>query len=265
MAAKFNVKYPLKDAPLKQLQETIQVMRKITYKTIMPIWLDGGSLIGWARHCGAIPYERDADFASWGHILGTDYDLPQQIIKSVDPPWYFIETFGLPWSGYELRLYNINLDWQVDFFFTSQDEEDKTQSYLGYHTFPGVYFIKLYYNTSIFSTVCSGEVLGQKIMVPCHYDALLTEEYGTGWSVPDETHFLKYQPRQHRTYWTEEEGFYAYQCLGRNQFDIRKFNHSNYKYTPKREKIPANLSQAYGNVINEYKAVCTRLRWNRTW
>jgi hypothetical protein len=264
LAAKHNKKYRLKGEPLNQLQETITVMRKITYKVLMPIWLDGGSLIGWARHCGAIPYELDADFASWGHIHRNSWELAEEIVKSVDPPWYFIETFGLPWAGYELRLYHTKLDWQVDFFFTTQDEEDNTQSYLGYHTFPGVYFYKLYYNSSIFSTVCSGEILGQKIMVPCHYNELLTEEYGPEWITPDEHHFLKYQPRQHRTYWPEEEGFYAYQCLGRDQFSIRKYDYSKYKYTTDREKTPANLSEPFGNVINEYKSVCTRLRWDRT-
>ena len=265
LAAKYDVKYALKDVALTQLQETIKVMRQITYKVQMPIWLDGGSLIGWARHCGAIPYELDADFASWGHLHGKDYDLAEQIVKAVQPPWYFIETFGLPWSGYELRLYHTQLDWQVDFFFTTQDEEDSTQSYLGYHTFPGVYFIKLYYNSSVFSTVCSGEILGHKIMIPCHYDELLTEEYGHEWVTPDENHFLKYQPRQHKTYWPEEEGFYAYQCLGRNQFNLRKFDYAKYKYTTDREKKPKKLNEAFGNVINEYKSVCTRLRWNRTW
>lgn len=263
-AKMYYKKYPQTPDSLARLHSTIDVMRQLIFTLKIPIWMDGGSLIGWARHCSCIPYERDADFASWSSILQNDYTLAEQIINGVTSPWYFIETFGMPWMGFELRLYNIQLDWQVDFFFTTQDEQNSTLSYLGYHNDPGVSFVKLYYENKIFETVCSGEVLGYKILVPCRYDLLLTGEYGKEWIVPDERHFLKYQPGQHRTYWTEEEGLHAYQCLGRNQFSIRKYNYTKFSYTPKREVAPGHVNENFREAIDLYKSTCTRLRWNRS-
>ena len=163
-----------------------------------------------------------------------------------------------------MRLYNVKLDWQVDLFFTTQDEEDKSQVYSGYHTFPGIYYVKVYYNKTIFDDICSAEVLGMKIHVPCDYDALLRTEYGEEWVTPDEHHFLKYQPRQHRTFWDEKEATSAYQCLGRNQFNIRdKFKYTDYKYRETKEHEPERKNQALEDAMEEYKSVCTRLRWDR--
>lgn len=211
-----------------------------------------------------MPYERDADFASDARFLGTDWSVPKEIQTSVKAPWYFIETFGLPWTSYEMRLYNVRLGWQVDLFFMTQDEEDESQVYSGYHTFPGVYYVKVYYNKTIFEHICSAEVLGMKVHVPCDYDALLVTEYGPEWVTPDEHHFLKYQKRQHRTYWDEKESVFAYQCLGRYQFDIRDtLKYSDYKYTLRKEKRPQRQNKALEQALAEYKSVCTRLRWDR--
>ena len=164
-----------------------------------------------------------------------------------------------------MRLYNIELGWQVDLFFTTQDEEDDKFFYTGYHTFPGIYFSKLYFEKKTFESVCSAEVFGRKIMVPCNYEQLLLAEYGEGWVKPDKKHFLKTSgARAHRSWWTEDESFYTYQCLGRNQFNVREFNFTSYIYRPEVREKPTQLSEPFKNVFNEYKAVCTRLRWNRT-
>ena len=51
----------------------------------------------------------DADFASWAEIHEDSYNLTNELYKDIKSPWYIIETFGLPWTSYELRLYNVNL------------------------------------------------------------------------------------------------------------------------------------------------------------
>ena len=163
-----------------------------------------------------------------------------------------------------MRLYHVQLGWQVDLFFMTQDEEDKSQVYSGYHTFPGIYHYKVYYNKTIFQDICSAEALGVKIMVPCDYESLLVTEYGPQWVTPDEHHFLIRQPRQHRTFWDESEATAAYQCLGRNQFDIRDtFHFSDYRYTHRRELQPQRENKALQNAMDEYKSTCTKLRWDR--
>ena len=52
LAAKHNKKYPLTGEPLVDLISTLEAIRNVTYHTLLPVWMDGGSLIGWARHCG---------------------------------------------------------------------------------------------------------------------------------------------------------------------------------------------------------------------
>lgn len=204
----------------------------------------------------AVPYERDADFASDARFLGTDWSVAKEIQVSVHSPWYFIETFGLPWTSYEMRLYNVRLGWQVDLFFMTQDEEDETQVYSGYHQFPGVYYTKIYYNKTLFDHICSAEVLGKKIHVPCNYEAVLETEYGPEWVTPDEHHFLIRQKRRHLTYWDQSESMFAFQCLGRQEFDIRdQFKYSDYKYSPQKEKRPQRENKAMRQALVSYKAV----------
>lgn len=148
-------------------------------------------------------------------------------------------------------------------FFTSDDEESNDEIYTGYHTFPGVYFIKLYFDKSIFKYLCSAEVFRRKILVPCKWEQLLLAEYGTEWVVPHYHHGLNVGKHGHREYWTEKETFYTYQCLGRHQFNPRPFNYTEYNYDPVVRRTETSFSQGFQHVINEYKAVCTRLRWNR--
>jgi hypothetical protein len=265
LANEHNKKYPLTGDALMALQSTIKAIRNVTYKVLLPVYLSSGSLIGWARHCGAVPYERDADFACHSKHLGTDWELAKEIVAAVTQPWYFIETFGLPWTSYEMRLYNVKLDWQVDLFFMTPDEEDETQVYFGYHTLPGIHYYKIYFNRTICDQICSAEVLGYKIHVPCLYELHLETEYGKEWVTPDEQHFVKNQPRQHQTFWNEKEATHAYQCLGRNQFPIRdKINVTDYKWTEMREKEPQRKNQALEDSMGEYESVCTHLRWDRT-
>lgn len=212
----------------------------------------------------AIVHERDADFASWADIHDNRYNLTNELIKSIKSPWYFIETFGLPWSAYELRLYNVKLGWQVDLFFMTQDELDPASVYSGYHTFPAVSYYKVYYQKSFFDKLCSGEIFGNKILVPCRYDDVLESEYGEKWVVPDPKHFLKSQSRTHRSGWAIGEAPYAYQCLGRYQFDVREMNYSNYKYDKEIHEKDTHFDQSVQDILNEYKHVCNHFRWDRT-
>jgi hypothetical protein len=86
--------------------------------------------------------------------LGTDWEVGKQIVDAVKAPWYFIEVFNLPLIAYEMRLSNAKLDWQVDLFFMTPDEEDETQVYFGYHPFPGIYFCKVYFNKTVCDRIC---------------------------------------------------------------------------------------------------------------
>jgi hypothetical protein len=65
-------------------------------------WLAGGTLLGWYRDCGIIPFTQDVDMAVWAH----EYEprvkrhfMGNKIVRV----W---GTLGLMNDSYELRLYN---------------------------------------------------------------------------------------------------------------------------------------------------------------
>ena len=65
-------------------------------------WLAGGTLLGWYRDCGIIPFTQDVDMAVWSHEFETKikrHFLGNPIVRV----W---GTLGLYNDSYELRLYN---------------------------------------------------------------------------------------------------------------------------------------------------------------
>jgi hypothetical protein len=230
LAAKYEKDNQISNMTAARLKASIELIRKMVYNVTIPLWLSGGSLIGWARHCGTIEFDRDADISSWSHLNNNGYELTEELINSVDRPWRFFRLLGLPWMGYELKLWHDDLNWQMDLFFMTPDEEGNSSSYVGYHG--SDYFYKIYYNSSSFFDICSAEVLGMKIMVPCLYEEALIPDYGSEWNVPDynNTKFMKYQPRVHTTHWREEEAPYVLQDIDWNVSKILKFDYSKFKY-----------------------------------
>ena len=128
----------------------------------------------------------------------------------------------------------------------------------------------------MFKEICSAELYGNKILVPCRYDEILTREYGEGWIKPDKHHFLKSAGKQ--VFWSERKFLmfklyndlshyhyvahvpYAYQCLGKNQLSLRdyKFDEHNKDIYGKSK---AHGRQSLKDLVELYKSVCNRLRW----
>ena len=52
LAEKWKKEYPSEAKVTQQTKETVDTMRKLMKVNSVPIFLDGGSMIGWARHCG---------------------------------------------------------------------------------------------------------------------------------------------------------------------------------------------------------------------
>lgn len=51
LAKKWAAKYSLNSKVENKLNETLAIMRHLIFDVHVPIWMDGGSLLGWARHC----------------------------------------------------------------------------------------------------------------------------------------------------------------------------------------------------------------------
>lgn len=156
------------------------------------------------------------------------------------------------------------------------DHDNNIRLFTGYHTFAGVYFYKYAYDKTFFNEICSAELYGRKIMgnsncnsyldvtyltpfpVPCEYNSVLTREYGKEWITPDKHHFLR-SPGE-VVYWAESQTYYAYQCLGKNQFDIR-----NYTFDEHNEQMfgmkEQHDQQSIKDQAEAYKTACNYLRW----
>jgi hypothetical protein len=73
-------------------------------------WLAGGTLLGWYRDCGIIPFTTDLDIGIWAH----EYDKKIKIKFIKDKKLPLVLNFGFINDSYELRL--LNQDAQIDIF-----------------------------------------------------------------------------------------------------------------------------------------------------
>jgi phosphorylcholine metabolism protein LicD len=82
-------------------------------------WLAGGTLLGWYRNCGIIPYTHDVDFAIW-------FDEYDQSVKNhfeKNETVKLIKEFGTLNDSYELRL--VDMKYSYDIFITYKIGKEK--------------------------------------------------------------------------------------------------------------------------------------------
>ena len=61
----------------------------------------------------------------------------------------------------------------------------------------------------MFESICSADLLGHKVMVPCNYRGILNAEYGANWVKPDRQSSLRTYGDQ--IYWSSHFATYSYQ------------------------------------------------------
>jgi hypothetical protein len=88
-------------------------------------WLAGGTLLGWYRDCGIIPFTQDVDMAVWAH----EYEprvkrhfMGNKIVRV----W---GTLGLMNDSYELRLYNDLFTFDMFLVYKSTNKSDQWCGY----------------------------------------------------------------------------------------------------------------------------------------
>ena len=147
-------------------------------------------ILGWYRDCGIIPHTTDVDYA----MFIEDYELELRRAFQGRKSIRLVKSFGIDNEALELRFHDDFF--QADLFFLYK--QNLSHMYMGYHSNTGYYrystIFKLHNNLllifylrqwyTIFSEVCSGDLLGLKILVPCEPNNILTQDYGTNWSIP---------------------------------------------------------------------------------
>lgn len=155
---------------IKHISETLES----NYKHY---WLAGGTLLGWYRDCGIIPFTQDVDMAVWAHEFEVKikrHFLGNKIVRV----W---GTLGLMNDSYELRLYNDLFTFDLFLVYKNQSSQ-----WCGYQ----VNRSKFKRTLPDFNQLCSAELLNHKFMVPCDPVHYLDRDYGpVRWQTPQSVNY----------------------------------------------------------------------------
>src|SRR5699024_6103532 len=114
---------------------------------------------GWHRQCHITPYTTDTDFATWSKYLkGRDMTGSWKTEATTHNLQMYIR-FGEPTHTQEFSFYSLPEKEKVDLFFIYRNG---SHFLLPFHASP-------YYSYSYYPEfgLCSGELLGYKVLVPC--------------------------------------------------------------------------------------------------
>ncbi len=115
-------------------------------------WLAAGTLLGWYRDCGLIPYTHDADFG----IMSSDLDMnlrDEFLGKKLVRTWL---TLGTVANSFEIRLSGCSFTFDILVFY----KRNLTTQCNSFHA------KKIFSNCfPTFENICSAELFGRKFMV----------------------------------------------------------------------------------------------------
>ena len=52
----------------EKMKGSLQVLRLLEKTFLIPLWFDGGSLLGWNRECGVLSFDHDIDVVTYMHL-----------------------------------------------------------------------------------------------------------------------------------------------------------------------------------------------------
>ncbi|VDK80946.1 unnamed protein product [Litomosoides sigmodontis] len=157
---------------------TLQRFRNWAFEHGLTPMLHAGTLLGWYRECGIIPYTHDIDVAVF---IEDHYDqFPEDVMNTS-----FIKLslrFNKPEDLLEYKVYIENTI-PMDVFFLYHDHNTSWIGGLSYTT-------KYRFVYPLINRTCSTNFLGYLMYVPCNALDVITTEYGVNWSKP--LHSSKY-------------------------------------------------------------------------
>ncbi|CAG9540827.1 unnamed protein product, partial [Cercopithifilaria johnstoni] len=175
-AVRFRKTYPhiFKGKPKigNEIILTLQQFRNWAIQLSMTPMLCAGTLLGWYRQCGIIPYTHDIDFAIF--IEEHYNEFPEDVMSSS-----FMKLslrFNKPEDLLEYKVY-IDNSIPMDIFFLYHNQNSSWVGGLSYTT-------KYRFIYPQINRTCSTDLLGYLMYVPCNALDVLVSEYGLNWSVP---------------------------------------------------------------------------------
>lgn len=138
----------------------------------MPFWMSSGTLLGWYRQCNVISYTTDIDFGADSRFA---VDVTEARMRQNQFGFKPLYIWGLVSKGYEYSL--IRGGYKADLFFVYPAEDGKVAIFGHTKTSFNRYFYPKF-------DLCTGQLRGIRINVPCNTKELLQLEYGEEWSQP---------------------------------------------------------------------------------
>ena len=142
-------------------------------------WIFAGTLLGWYRQCSLIPHDQDMDTASWIH------DFQDWMIEHYrkHPLLKMYVKFGLKDDSLEFKMGDKRKR-TIDLFWMYPGPA-KNQSWLGIQTFDGKFTKKISFYPTI-TKICSADLHGYLVYVPCDTWSIIKIEYGVkNWFEPN--------------------------------------------------------------------------------
>ncbi|CAF3996922.1 unnamed protein product [Adineta steineri] len=182
-----------------QLNISVKPMKNIAYsldKLEKRYWLAGGTLLGWYRHCGLIPFTLDADFG----LYAENYDESIRNHFLGNPITYLWGALGLVNDSLEFRLYTGRFT--LDLFWAYRDGD---QRWCGYQ----VNRAKFRRTLPLLEELCSCDLFGHRFTIPCSPTDYLDDEYGRDkWKTPLEKNYTWTNMKYHSV-WNDISWMYA--------------------------------------------------------
>ncbi|CAF0764509.1 unnamed protein product [Rotaria sp. Silwood1] len=211
-----------------QLNLTVTPMKHIAFalnKLEKHYWLAGGTLLGWYRHCGLIPFTQDADFG----LFAEEYDESIRNHFLGNPVAYLWGALGLVNDSLEFRLYTGRFT--LDLFWAYREDNHR---WCGYQ----VQRAKFRRTLPLLETLCSCDLFGVRFSIPCSPIDYLDIEYGKDkWKSPLEKNYTWVNMKYH-SLWNDISWMYAIRLYTRQgKLRTDKFaidwisNHFNYSIT----------------------------------
>ena len=140
---------------------------------LKPYWIGSGTLLGWYRDCGFIPFTDDVDIA----MRIEDHEgLFEVFLKNKITTLDIV--FGFPDDSYEFHIRNKYYRFDIFFVYNL----NATYQYYTYHN----QFIKHKQLLPYIDDLCSAELINIKVLVPCDPIKYLSYMYGPidDWKTP---------------------------------------------------------------------------------
>lgn len=162
-----------------EVAEIIGAIRHLSLRSLIPVTIYAGTLLGWYRQCDFIPYSSDLDYTVDHRLIENPLFLVNLWNSSVVKP---TRRYGVTLDGLILKLKTAG-NRQVDIFAISGNEF-KNFSYTYYYDKTNLQSHRVLYPNTNFEDICTCALLGRLTFCPCEPLGYIEAEYKTEWFEP---------------------------------------------------------------------------------